>query len=638
MSLETVDAVNPELAHQLAVMHPWAVSGKWADLIFRSSGVARSGGGSSPVRFAPQTPVWLFNPRLTLGQSLLLDVGWSPDYPLPGNVLDAFGTHDLTNYWKYLGERPLSVNERAMRACEISIGLSDPKWAQSGFFQVANRVDSDGDGLSDAFEILVLGSNPNAFSSANDTISDGWKFRYGFDIHDPTVAGRDDDGDGLTNSEEYLLGTNPNNPDSDGDGLPDGLEIHIGTNPTNADTDGDGLSDGDEYITYMTNPRVADTDGDGLLDGEEIALGTSPFYDDTDHDGIRDYTEVKVLGSNPLSCDTDGDGIDDVTEYNLRNHGHDLLNPTDAADDYDDDSFSNLYEYMWRWSPTTKTSAYESVSYKIVLVTVGQYPRCQSNLTGDGDDSNRIIALGNHPTLSARLRIPTSTELNRTNVAKRLYFTPASGIFLDGVSLTSLSSPIILSDSAGNKEYVVTADPSAVGQIASFWIGDNTGKTNNLNRVRVTVPKITKVALSVSQNPDSYATTNLVPGVVGVICARSSDSRYGLPRVTLSPSILNDEQSTGHLFWNTDFLLAQASGATNGTWTVNRLRWDSAFASRHGIPVPPGRTHIDVGIDFDGNGELSEEEIAVSCDVCVLDGRMVPDYDRNRVIDASDME
>ena len=155
--------------------------------------------------------------------------------------------------------------------------------------------------------------------------------------------------------------------------------------------------------------------------------------------------------------------------------------------------------------------------------------------------------------------------------------------------------------------------------------------------MHVRVPKVTKAELTVSQNPNSSVRTNLVPGVTGVLCARSVDSRFGMPRVTLLPTVVNDTD-TGQLLWTTDFLLARASGATNGTWTLNWRRWDSAYNARHGIPVPPGRTRIDVGIDFDFDGELSEEEIALSCDVCVLEGALVPDYDRNGEIDADDAE
>src|SRR5262244_3165096 len=70
-------------------------------------------------------------------------------------------------------------------------------------------------------------------STVNDGIPDSWKIKYGFDINDPTVASADPDGDGLTNLQEYQLGTNPLNPDTDGDGIPDGLEVAQGTDPLN---------------------------------------------------------------------------------------------------------------------------------------------------------------------------------------------------------------------------------------------------------------------------------------------------------------------------------------------------------------------------------------------------------------------
>jgi YD repeat-containing protein len=41
----------------------------------------------------------------------------------------------------------------------------------------------------------------------------------------------DDDGDGLTNSDEFARGTDPLKPDADGDGVGDGDEVALGTNP-----------------------------------------------------------------------------------------------------------------------------------------------------------------------------------------------------------------------------------------------------------------------------------------------------------------------------------------------------------------------------------------------------------------------
>lgn len=58
----------------------------------------------------------------------------------------------------------------------------------------------------------------------------------------------DSDGDGLSDAEELsIYGTNPALADTDSDGLSDGLEVLLGLNPLSTDTDGDGLSDGVEY-------------------------------------------------------------------------------------------------------------------------------------------------------------------------------------------------------------------------------------------------------------------------------------------------------------------------------------------------------------------------------------------------------
>jgi hypothetical protein len=42
------------------------------------------------------------------------------------------------------------------------------------------------------------------------------------------------------------------------------------------DTDGDGLTDADEGLRG-TNPALRDTDGDGASDGDEVAAGTNPL-------------------------------------------------------------------------------------------------------------------------------------------------------------------------------------------------------------------------------------------------------------------------------------------------------------------------------------------------------------------------
>src|SRR3989344_9488705 len=86
--------------------------------------------------------------------------------------------------------------------------------------------------------------------------------------------------------------------DSDGDGLSDTLETQLHTNPTLADTDGDGFNDGTE-VENGYSPRHA----------ERIKLGAL----DSDNDWLPDAWEIR-LGSDLLSPDTDGDGFNDGVE------------------------------------------------------------------------------------------------------------------------------------------------------------------------------------------------------------------------------------------------------------------------------------------------------------------------------------
>ncbi|QDE70500.1 cell envelope biogenesis protein OmpA [Myxococcus xanthus] len=179
----------------------------------------------------------------------------------------------------------------------------------------------------------------------------------------------DTDGDGLTDAEEVVLGTDPENPDTDGDGLPDGIEVNVaGTDPLDDDSDDDGILDGNEDANHNgivdegeTDPNNRDTDGDLLSDGLELGLTepqgtdtdmtrfvadsdptttTDPLNPDTDGGSVRDGIEdanrngrVDPDETDPLNpaddVDSDGDGIDDATEIALG------LDPNDA--DSDDD-------------------------------------------------------------------------------------------------------------------------------------------------------------------------------------------------------------------------------------------------------------------------------------------------------------
>lgn len=62
------------------------------------------------------------------------------------------------------------------------------------------------------------------------------------------------------------------------------------TSPTTKDTDQDGLSDIDEY-DIGTSPIIKDSDSDGIIDGDELYIDTDPTMFDTDGDGLGDGLE-----------------------------------------------------------------------------------------------------------------------------------------------------------------------------------------------------------------------------------------------------------------------------------------------------------------------------------------------------------
>ncbi|QHI70825.1 S8 family serine peptidase [Tichowtungia aerotolerans] len=107
-------------------------------------------------------------------------------------------------------------------------------------------VDTDGDGMSDIWELAHFGSATGA---------------------DPAV---DTDGDGLNNLEEYLNGTDPTVQDTDGDGLTDGDEVNLfGSQPVNPvdpvfvdDDDDDDIEANDGY---PGDPERSNTNENGSI-------------------------------------------------------------------------------------------------------------------------------------------------------------------------------------------------------------------------------------------------------------------------------------------------------------------------------------------------------------------------------------
>ena len=176
-------------------------------------------------------------------------------------------------------------------------GLAD--WEEStgsfGFLSDWNMSDTDGDGVNDLDEILNQTDPSNPCDNLLDTDGDGLNnyfenttvclVAFGslggngtVDTYFTLWNESDTDNGGVTDLQEYLDGTNPqNNPnddlnpvDTDGDGIPDTIENATGTDWRDPDTDGGGIPDGQECTSEFWDMNCLNADGDPWDPADDI--------------------------------------------------------------------------------------------------------------------------------------------------------------------------------------------------------------------------------------------------------------------------------------------------------------------------------------------------------------------------------
>jgi streptogramin lyase len=147
--------------------------------------------------------------------------------------------------------------------------FNDVTWPNSDNLGNACDADIDNDGLPNTAELaLAPGGASHALCPSATANTDPMKL--------------DSDGDQYADRGECLVGTDPVNAaskppgryatgDAEHDGLLDSVEALLGTNPNLADSDGDGVGDGIEVLRFTTDPLAKDTDADSCSDGKEIA-------------------------------------------------------------------------------------------------------------------------------------------------------------------------------------------------------------------------------------------------------------------------------------------------------------------------------------------------------------------------------
>ena len=141
----------------------------------------------------------------------------------------------------------------------------------------------------------------------------------------------DHDGDEIATWEEFILGTDPYNPDSDFDGLPDYWEHYI------ADMDPSDAADAHLDFDYLPNNNFSIGERDANFDAvrsdidvwpanrgisfiEPILTEEGPHYDNYE-EYYRTYRDkddgmkIKLMSTLPRRPDTDGDGYLDPDDY-----------------------------------------------------------------------------------------------------------------------------------------------------------------------------------------------------------------------------------------------------------------------------------------------------------------------------------
>ena len=187
------------------------------------------------------------------------------------------------------------------------------RWEWIGSFPHSTTTDVSS---PKAWDSGILSGSGNAFEVSFPASDGSGPFPYHCSVHSLTMkdtifigAPLDTDGDGLTDAEEDLIGTDPDLADTDADGVRDDIEVVDINSPT--DTDGDGIidaldpdDDNDSVPTLVEFP-LGDTDSDMIA---------NYLDDDDDGDGIPNIDEDANMNGDPTDDDSDGDTIPDYLD------------------------------------------------------------------------------------------------------------------------------------------------------------------------------------------------------------------------------------------------------------------------------------------------------------------------------------
>ena len=143
---------------------------------------------------------------------------------------------------------------------------------------------------------------------------------------------KDDDGDGVLDSQDAFPLDNTETSDSDLDGVGDNSDWAPNDSSESVDTDGDGVGNNADAFPSDAS-ETSDMDGDGTGDNTDS---------DIDGDGVSNSNDP-FPNQGQYKADSDGDGMPDAWETR---YGLDPNDPSDAMSDQDNDGVSALDEFL----------------------------------------------------------------------------------------------------------------------------------------------------------------------------------------------------------------------------------------------------------------------------------------------------
>lgn len=197
-----------------------------------------------------------------------------------------------------------------------------PNWFEQWLGSDVGNPDTDYDGLSDADEQYLTGTDPINWDSNSDGYSDHDAFYNCWAVnHNAVGFGQsvyDWDGDCIYNPQDpWPFDANngsydPSTSDSDGDGYADANDSHPYDYSVWGDWGTDGDSSGDpDPGEGNPEPTDDDSDDDGHPDGQDSDPNDSSLWDDANRNGINDSAEI-----DPYTHDSDNDGFVDALDSN----------------------------------------------------------------------------------------------------------------------------------------------------------------------------------------------------------------------------------------------------------------------------------------------------------------------------------